>query len=478
MNGPSKGARLRDIVLPAPIAREGSWQLGCAIAIDITVCLGSWLSVGVLANALVGLFRIGVLTPYQHWVAFGLPYGALFTLLGYSEGLYPSGLPLQAHSSYRWILAKCSVEAMVIMGIASVLSRQAMPSPTWLLIGACMNALSLSLVHRWQGNEGKRKAKINVLIVGAGPIGRAIARHLRQNPQLGRVVRGFLDDTTAPAFGVLGNLSALAPVARAEFADEVVIASSFEPHEMQRIAQEARAQHLDVRLVANLPFRGAEQPWLDNWAGFPVVTVHHEHLPLGALTVKRTTDLLLGSALLALLSPLLLLVAIIIRLDSGGPSVYAAERVGRKGQRFRCYKFRTMVRNADREREQLRRLNERQGPCFKLCNDPRITRVGRILRRYSLDELPQLWNVMRGDMSLVGPRPHPIDDCARYDLPHLRRLDATPGMTGLWQVSARQETSFDRNLQLDLEYIERWSLGLDFKILAKTFAVVVRGTGT
>ena len=364
------------------------------------------------------------------------------------------------------------------MGIASVLSRQAMPSPAWILIGATVNALSLSLAHHWDGNKGERKAKVNVLIVGAGPIGRAIARHLRQNPQLGRVVRGFLDDTTAPAFGVLGNTSALAHVARAEFADEVVIANSFEPNEMQRIAQEARAQHLDVRLVANLPFRGAEQPWLDNWAGFPVVTLHHEHLPLGALTVKRTTDLLLGGALLVLLSPLLLLVAILIRLDSEGPSVYAAERVGRKGQRFRCFKLRTMVRNADREREQLRRLNERQGPCFKLCNDPRITRVGRILRRYSLDELPQLWNVMRGEMSLVGPRPHPIDDCARYDLPHLRRLDATPGMTGLWQISARQETSFDRNLELDLEYIERWSLGLDFKILAKTFAVVIRGTGT
>ena len=168
----------------------------------------------------------------------------------------------------------------------------------------------------------------------------------------------------------------------------------------------------------------------------------------------------------------------LIRLDSEGPCVYTAERVGRKGQRFRCYKFRTMIRNADRTREELRRQNQRQGPCFKLCNDPRVTRVGRFLRRYSLDELPQLWNVIRGDMSLVGPRPHPLDDCARYDLGHLRRLDATPGMTGLWQITARQAASFETNLQLDLQYIEHWSLGLDLKILAKTLFVVLRGTGT
>jgi len=136
-----------------------------------------------------------------------------------------------------------------------------------------------------------------------------------------------------------------------------------------------------------------------------------------------------------------------------------------------------MTRHANHFREELRARNQRQGPCFKLENDPRITRMGRWLRRYSLDELPQLWNVVRGEMSLVGPRPHPLDDCARYDLEHLRRLDVTPGMTGLWQVSARQAASFQANMRLDLEYIEQWSLGLDLRILWATLAVVVKGTG-
>jgi lipopolysaccharide/colanic/teichoic acid biosynthesis glycosyltransferase len=176
-------------------------------------------------------------------------------------------------------------------------------------------------------------------------------------------------------------------------------------------------------------------------------------------------------------APLLLVIAGLIVFDSPGEVIYSASRVGRKGRRFRCYKFRTMVSNANEMKETLRARNQRQGPTFKIADDPRITRVGRGLRRYSLDELPQLWNVWKGDMSLVGPRPHPVDDYARYRLEHLRRLDMTPGITGLWQVTARQSSSFQTNLALDLEYIERWSLWMDLRILVKTVAVVFQGTG-
>jgi lipopolysaccharide/colanic/teichoic acid biosynthesis glycosyltransferase len=136
-----------------------------------------------------------------------------------------------------------------------------------------------------------------------------------------------------------------------------------------------------------------------------------------------------------------------------------------------------MVANANEVKDALRARNQREGPTFKIVEDPRITRVGRWLRRYSLDELPQLWNVWKGDMSMVGPRPHPLDDYARYRLEHLRRLDVTPGITGLWQVSARQSSSFQTNMALDLEYIERWSLWMDVRILLKTVAVVFQGTG-
>jgi lipopolysaccharide/colanic/teichoic acid biosynthesis glycosyltransferase len=136
-----------------------------------------------------------------------------------------------------------------------------------------------------------------------------------------------------------------------------------------------------------------------------------------------------------------------------------------------------MVADADAQKENLRCRNERAGPFFKIEDDPRVTRVGRFLRKYSLDELPQLWNVIRGDMSLVGPRPHPLDDYERYDLEHLRRLDVKPGITGLWQVTARQDPSFEKNISLDIAYIENWSLWLDGKILLKTLPAALSGSG-
>ena len=196
-----------------------------------------------------------------------------------------------------------------------------------------------------------------------------------------------------------------------------------------------------------------------------------------ALAAKRAMDLVLSAVALALLSPWLAIIGMVIRLDSVGPVLYRAPRVGKKGQRFLCYKFRTMVANADSLKEQLRARNERQGPFFKIADDPRVTRVGRVLRRYSLDELPQLWNVLRGEMSLVGPRPHPLDDFERYAPEDSLRLAVTPGVTGLWQVTARRDPSFQRNVQLDLQYIEHWSLAMDLQILCRTVPAVLRGTG-
>jgi lipopolysaccharide/colanic/teichoic acid biosynthesis glycosyltransferase len=167
----------------------------------------------------------------------------------------------------------------------------------------------------------------------------------------------------------------------------------------------------------------------------------------------------------------------LIKIESPGPVLYAAFRAGRKGRPFLCYKFRTMVRDAEALKEGLREQNQREGPFFKIRDDPRITRIGRWLRRYSLDELPQLWNVLKGEMSLVGPRPHPLDDFLAYAIEHLPRLDVVPGMTGLWQVTARQDPSFQAGMNLDIEYIHRWSLGMDLRILLKTAAVVFRGSG-
>jgi lipopolysaccharide/colanic/teichoic acid biosynthesis glycosyltransferase len=151
--------------------------------------------------------------------------------------------------------------------------------------------------------------------------------------------------------------------------------------------------------------------------------------------------------------------------------------VGKCGQEFDCYKFRTMFAGSDLLKAGLSRLNQRRGPFFKIADDPRVTRFGRFLRKYSLDELPQLWNVLKGNMSLVGPRPHPVEDCSQYTSEHFRRLGVTPGVTGLWQVMARTNPSFDVCMTLDLAYIEKWSLLFDCKILLKTVPVVLAGEG-
>ncbi len=178
------------------------------------------------------------------------------------------------------------------------------------------------------------------------------------------------------------------------------------------------------------------------------------------------------------LSPVLLLLAILVKLDSQGPVLYASKRVGRKGRIFSCYKFRTMVANAEELRKKLEHLNERDGVLFKISNDPRITRTGAWMRKHSLDELAQLWNVLKGDMSLVGPRPPLASEVKQYQLDYLKRLEVAPGITGLWQVEARNNPSFEQYISLDLSYVDNWSLGLDLHILFRTIAVVAAGTGS
>jgi exopolysaccharide biosynthesis polyprenyl glycosylphosphotransferase len=197
----------------------------------------------------------------------------------------------------------------------------------------------------------------------------------------------------------------------------------------------------------------------------------------GALALKRLLDLAFSSLLLLALTPLLVLIAIAIKLDSPGPVLYRSERIGKKGRVFTCLKFRTMVRDADRRLAEVMPLNEREGVLFKIGNDPRITRLGRWLRKYSLDELPQFFNVLRGEMSVVGPRPPLASEVRKYKLDHLRRLQVTPGITGLWQVQGRQDPSFDSYVSLDLTYIENWSLWLDLWIVLRTVGVVAAGTG-
>jgi exopolysaccharide biosynthesis polyprenyl glycosylphosphotransferase len=330
-----------------------------------------------------------------------------------------------------------------------------------------------AIEHRLAKGYGTR----NVLIIGADQVGQELARYFEKNKHLGYSVRGFLDQNHSSEPRILGRIEHLSQVARAQFIDELFITIPSERELVKAIALEARKQRLDVKVVPELYDGLAWRAPIYRVGELPVMSLHWEPIPVLGLAVKRTMDVILSSLTLLVLSPLLLITSISIKLDSPGPVLYWSYRVGRKGRKFVCYKFRTMVANADALKNQLRHLNERQGPLFKLSKDPRLTRVGSLLRKYSIDELPQLWNVLKGDMSLVGPRPPSPDECDQYNLDHLRRLDVTPGLTGLWQIKARRDPSFEKYVALDLEYIENWDLWTDIKILMQTVPVVLQGSG-
>ena len=317
----------------------------------------------------------------------------------------------------------------------------------------------------------------HVLIVGAGHVGQRVAVYLDAHPELGKKVCGFLDQQRLPSGRVLGCLSDLPWLARKEFIDELILAAPQDRDLTHRVMREARRLRLDVKIVPELFGCTPVGTQCERAGDLLMIPLHAERLPLVSLSLKRVVDVAASLASLIVLSPLFAVLAALIKFDSRGPILYCAPRAGRKGRLFRCCKFRTMVSNADQLKDRLRQSNQRSGPCFKLAGDPRITRVGRILRRYSLDELPQLWNVLKGDMSLVGPRPHPLDDVAGYKIEHLARLDVTPGITGLWQVMARRDPSFQRGMELDREYIRTWSLRSDARILLKIVRAVVQGSG-
>ncbi len=324
----------------------------------------------------------------------------------------------------------------------------------------------------------------NALIVGTGAEAHALRQHLDSIRHLGYTFKGFI---VAPgqacgadndAEGVLGSFDSLFDQARKHFIDEIFFTAPCERDLIQKVFHLARAYGIDLRVVPDL-YDGIAWPTPIEYVGhFPTIPLHRGRAPEVALLLKRGFDIVFSLVTLVILSPILLVIAIAIKLDSPGPVFYLSERIGKKARVFRCVKFRTMVQNAESRREEVAHLNERDGVLFKVTNDPRITRVGSILRKYSLDELPQFFNVLVGNMSVVGPRPPIASEVREYKLDHLRRLDVTPGITGLWQVQGRRDPSFDSYVSLDVTYIESWSIWLDFKIIIRTFGVVLSGTGS
>lgn len=468
-----------ELWLPRPLLSRAADKWVLAMVVDFALVSLNWMLLGILGAPLgtsvlhspEGSENVGAAIS---WMGIAVLQAALITLLAHSEGLQAEGLSVGGQAR---ILGKSVAGATGILLFSFGLGVSWKTS-VLLSITGLMHFFTLWL-WRWNraGRDRMRAETRNVLIVGAGPVGRSVRAWVEQNRAAGQRVCGFLDDAAPLGNEVIGRVTDLARLARKQFVDEVILAGPHDSGLTHRVLDEAMRLRLDVEIIPDLFGCKPEGGEVESAGGIPVICLHSERLPAVGLITKRVVDFFGAAFVLAGLSPLLAAIAILIKLDSRGPVLYCAQRAGRKGKLFRCYKFRTMVRNADELKERLRQDNERAGPFFKITADPRITRVGRILRRFSFDELPQLLNVLKGEMSLVGPRPHPVDDVAGYELEHLARLDVTPGITGLWQVTARHDPSFQRGMELDREYIRRWNLGLDMKILMKTVFAVVQGSG-
>jgi exopolysaccharide biosynthesis polyprenyl glycosylphosphotransferase len=336
------------------------------------------------------------------------------------------------------------------------------------------------LYRRFERGQDTR----NVLIVGTGPEAHALRHHLESIRHLGYTFKGFIEfpgtgSRLISASGdVVGTLETLFQHARKQFVDEIFFTTQCERGVVQDVLEKARMHGVDLRVVPDLYDGLAWNSPIEYIGQFPTIPLHCGHVPELGLMLKRGLDILFSTLLLLVFSPFLLAIAIAIKLESRGPVLYTSDRIGKKGRVFSCFKFRTMVRDAEKKRPDVMHMNERDSVLFKIANDPRITRIGRFLRKYSLDELPQFLNVLRGDMSVVGPRPPIASEVMEFKLSHLRRLDVMPGITGLWQVQGRQDPSFDSYVSLDVTYIESWSIWLDLKIIIRTIGVVFSGAGT
>ena len=319
----------------------------------------------------------------------------------------------------------------------------------------------------------------NALIIGAGKTGISLAKEISRKPALGLQIKGFLDDQitgNSDKWPVLGKLDDLQGIIQREFIHKIFITVYPDQQSFTKLLETAREEGLAVRVVPQGYEFMAHDFIKYNIGIIPILEYSDININYRQ-KVKRFFDLVLSFLLMIFLLPAFMVMGLLIKLDSPGPVFYRSKRYGRYGRLFSMYKFRSMVVNADELLAKLKDKNEVDGPIFKIKKDPRITKMGTFLRRYSLDELPQILNVIKGDMSLVGPRPFPITQLEKEDLRQLKRLGIRPGITGLWQIRGRSDLSFNKLLRWDIWYIKNWSFGLDMYILFQTFPVVLKGQG-
>ena len=415
-------------------------------------------------------------------ISLGVP---LYWLLAHQAGLYTDRRhrgSLVLIRSVTWVF----LELALVLGTAVFLFQAKGSSRAvfflFLAFAGALVILGRLLLIEPAWGRSERLPRRNVLIVGSGSEARDFARKVLERPEWRlRIVGNVVVDDRAeaePEMHVLGSMADLRQLVEQHVVDDVVFAVP--------VAALGRCEQaiwwceevgVTVHLVTEFVRTLFARTYSSDLDGTPMLTVAPTPRDPLLLGIKRLLDVAVSGSALAMLSPLLLLTAVLVKLTSPGPVLFVQRRVGLNGRVFDLYKFRSMTDGAEGKLAELAADNEVSGPVFKMRRDPRITTVGRWLRRFSLDELPQLWNVLRGDMSLVGPRPPIPDEVRRYERWQRRRLSMKPGLTCLWQVGGRSQVGFEEWMRLDLAYIDNWSLGLDIKILLRTVPAVLLARG-
>jgi exopolysaccharide biosynthesis polyprenyl glycosylphosphotransferase len=422
---------------------------------------------------------------------------AIWGVLLLSSGRYRSHRTVPILDEAWAILRVCLTGAIaftLILYVARLdeqLLRNDRISRFWVLlfaIFACLFLLTEKLALRTTSRYVRLRGYNyrTVLIVGTSPTALRIAESIRGHRFWGFRVLGFIRlappaepvEPWSSRYPILGDVEDIPRIVEGNVIDDVIFAvHRRELDRLEDLFLSLQEQGIRTRFAMDLFPHTRAKVELEDLDGMPLLSFATTPTSQLQLMAKRGLDVALAALLLLLALPVVSVVALLIKLTSGGSVLFRQTRCGLNGRFFTLYKFRTMVADAEERRRELLHLNEMNGPVFKLRSDPRVTFLGRFLRRFSLDELPQLWNVLRGDMSLVGPRPPIPEEVAKYQRWQRRRLAMKPGLTCLWQISGRNNIDFDRWMQLDLEYIDSWSPLLDLKILLKTIPVVLSGKG-
>jgi exopolysaccharide biosynthesis polyprenyl glycosylphosphotransferase len=406
-------------------------------------------------------------------------------------GMYASRRLAGRWDETKDVIKATTLGTFVILS-ARVLMRIDLVTPEFLVV-FYVAALTITSGGRLLMRAVLRNARLHgrnlrdMLIVGTNPRAVQFATKMRDNQFLGYRVIGFVDQEWAgigefsqSGFNLACDFDGLLNYLRSSVVDEVVVALPMRSlhSRASEVAAICEEQGILVRFISNLFDGKISRPQVEVMEGDSLISHHTVRLEGWPVVAKRAVDILVSASMSLLLLPVFLLTALAIKLTSPGPVFFVQKRLGLNKRHFGIYKFRTMVIDAEKRMKEIEHLNEVSGPVFKIKNDPRITPIGKFLRKTSIDELPQLFNVLKGDMSLVGPRPLPLRDYEGFSEDwQRRRFSVRPGVTCLWQIGGRSSISFEQWMELDLQYIDKWSLLLDFKILLKTIPAVLKGSG-